>query len=82
MKQTLQKLLCLAFMAFTFITPSMAEASYIPMNTPVSIVSDPSIMPFADVIIYKTRIFNGVNQYRRWNETKKCWVDPDWIDFP
>lgn len=37
------------------------------------------IMPLADVIVVKTRVYNGKNQYRRWNETRKCWVDPDWI---
>lgn len=34
-----------------------------------------------DIIIIKTRIYNGKRQYRRWNETKSCWVDPDWIDI-
>lgn len=28
------------------------------------------IMPLADVIIYKTRVYQGRNQYRRWNETQ------------
>lgn len=36
--------------------------------------------PKADVIVRKYRINNGVTQYRRWNETRGCWVDPDWID--
>ena len=35
----------------------------------------------ADVIVEKYRMFNGVLQYRRWNETRNCWVDPDWIDI-
>lgn len=35
----------------------------------------------ADVIVKKFRVYNGVTQYRRWNETRSCWVDPDWIDF-
>ena len=33
-----------------------------------------------DVIVYKYRVWNGKLQYRRWNETKNCWVDPKWID--
>lgn len=33
-----------------------------------------------DVIVKKYRIYNGKRQYRRWNETKQCWVDPKWID--
>ena len=35
----------------------------------------------ADIIIMKTRFYNGVLQYRRWNETKGYWVDPYWIDL-
>lgn len=34
-----------------------------------------------DIIIIKTRFYNGKQQYRRWNDTKSCWVDPDWIDL-
>lgn len=34
-----------------------------------------------DTIVYKFRTHNGKRQYRRWNETKACWVDPDWIDL-
>lgn len=35
----------------------------------------------ADKIIYRYRVHNGIYQYRRWNETKACWVDPYWIDL-
>lgn len=41
-----------------------------------------SAVPCADQIVMKTRWHNGVLQYRRWNKTKGCWVDPDWIDMP
>ncbi len=34
-----------------------------------------------DVIVTIYRLNNGVVQYRRWNETRDCWVDPDWIDL-
>lgn len=34
----------------------------------------------SDEIVVKTRVYNGKRQYRRWNETKQCWVDPKWID--
>ena len=34
-----------------------------------------------DVIVYKFRTYNGKRQYRRWNDSKGCWVDPDWIDM-
>lgn len=39
------------------------------------------IMPRADEIVYKYRVYNGVRQYRRWNETKQCWVDPIWLNL-
>ncbi len=32
-----------------------------------------------DIIIRKYRIYNGKRQYRRWNDTKKCWVDSKWL---
>lgn len=35
----------------------------------------------ADVIVTKYRVYNGVLQYRRWNDTRGYWVDPDWIDL-
>ncbi len=41
---------------------------------------DRANVPRADVIVRKLRLNNGVLQYRRWNETQGCWVDPDWID--
>lgn len=41
--------------------------------------SDEGIVPYADVIVTKFRVINGVTQYRRWNETKGYWVDSDWI---
>ena len=44
--------------------------------------SDSSIsIQATDKIVIKTRIYNGKQQYRRWNETKACLVDPDWIDI-
>lgn len=44
--------------------------------------SEDDITPYADVIILKTRIHNGVAQYRHWNETRGYWVEDDWIDLP
>jgi len=37
--------------------------------------------PMADSIVKKLRMKNGKMQYRRWNETRGYWVDPDWIDI-
>ena len=41
-----------------------------------------AIMATAVLIVYKFRIYNGKQQYRRWNETRGYWVDPYWIDVP
>lgn len=38
-------------------------------------------MQRADVIVKRYRMHNDIVQYRRWNETRGCWVDPDWIDL-
>ena len=37
------------------------------------------IVPCADSIVYKYRVYNGKRQYRRWNETRGYWVDSSWI---
>lgn len=34
-----------------------------------------------DTIIKRYRNHNGKMQYRRWNDTKKRWIDPKWIDM-
>lgn len=31
-------------------------------------------------IIYKYRIYNGLLQYCRWNQSKQCWIDSRWIN--
>lgn len=38
------------------------------------------ITPRADVIKRIYRISHGVLQYRRWNQTRGYWVDPEWIN--
>lgn len=38
------------------------------------------VSPYADVIVWKYREYNGVLQKRRWNKTKQVWVDPAWIN--
>ena len=39
------------------------------------------IMPLADVVVRKTRLYQGRLQYRRWNQTWGYWGDPYWIDM-
>ena len=83
------KLLCtLSAALFTTIFLSSADASDLPykqihVSSNIAFFTSSNARPpscKADVIIYKTRIINGVRQYRRWNETKQCWVDPYWIN--
>lgn len=40
-----------------------------------------SISPYSDVIEVKYRVNNGITQYRRWNRSKGCWVDSNWINL-
>lgn len=42
--------------------------------------SETSIEPYADSIVIKYRDYRGRLQYRRWNETRRYWVDSSWID--
>lgn len=42
--------------------------------------NEKTVILYADNIVVKYRKYNGGLQYRRWNETKECWVDPYWID--
>lgn len=50
-------------------------------NFAVQVDKENTNAPRADVIVTKYRVNNGVTQCRRWNETRSCWVDPDWIDL-
>lgn len=40
-----------------------------------------TIVPIADEIVTKFRVYNGKYQYRHWNETYGYWVEPDWITY-
>lgn len=61
---------------------STAFAADIPQVPTLQSSSESAITPCADVIVYKFRLYNGKQQYRRWNETRGYWVDPYWIDMP
>lgn len=62
----------------------MAGASNvdIPAENTQNETSEVQIVPFADVIVRKYRLYNGKRQYRRWNDTRGYWVDKYWIDIP
>ena len=63
-------------------TPAYAAAETNAVDEIYFSSEDYDITPYADVIILKTRIHNGVAQYRHWNETRGYWVEDDWIDLP
>lgn len=67
----------LAMMTFSVSAMENTSASNNQVST--GTCNSVTIQPYADVIVMKTRVYNGVTQYRRWNETKKCWVDPYWF---
>jgi hypothetical protein len=41
---------------------------------------DTAAIIMADKIVVKSRVYEGRVQNRRYNETKRRWVDPEWID--
>ena len=55
-----------------------------PVNTYAAeqkfIFTKTEISPCAETIVKKYRTYNNKLQYRRWNTTKECWLDKDWID--
>lgn len=59
-----------------------AEEPVVTVTSQTSINSGEVITPKGgDVIVTKYRRIDGKIQYRRWNETRNCWVDSDWIDL-
>ena len=84
----LKSFILLAFAAMMLTGAVAVQAAEIPEQTTVPAgeivsASDAEIEPLADVIVfkYRTNPVTGKWQYRRWNETKGCWVDPEWIDL-
>jgi len=77
MKKIFTLIICIAVTLSLF---SLNAYAYETVNSSDLIAQSGEISIFAaDVIVLKTRIYNGRYQYRRWNETKKRWVDPYWI---
>ncbi len=76
-----KKFLCL--FSAVMIACTAVPFSYAAENVSNSVQAedDGSIVPYADVIVYKYRLLDGVIQYRRWNETRGYWVDPYWINM-
>lgn len=62
-------------------TPSSAMSCTLVENNMLPVRYQTAAPLVEDVIITKYRIYNNRMQYRRWNKTKKIWVDPYWIDL-
>ena len=72
--------ICMLVMNLVYLLPVSAENVCVSYQT-AEANEHPSVIPYADVIVKKYRVKNGILQYRRWNETEGCWVDPYWIDM-
>lgn len=79
-----KRLLCMlgAAVMMTAAVPTVFAAEAPQNSVCQSDSGESGIAPHADVIVLKTRKYNGKQQYRHWNQTKGCWVEPDWIDVP
>lgn len=61
------------------IVPSVSEVKAAEVSSvPEVTTEDSTVMPTADVIEVKYRIYDGKLQYRRWNATRGYWVDSTW----
>lgn len=69
-----EKIMMFVFSAMLILSPALSVRAKI-TNDFVQSIS----LQRADVIVKKYRVFNGVLQYRRWNETRGYWVDKKWI---
>lgn len=77
MKKVVSLLVAVVLTFTLFTTTAFAaneKAPILSQNT-----SDIIITPYADVIVKYYRMYDGLVQYRRWNETRGYWVDPYWI---
>lgn len=86
MKKSIKRFVISIFCLATIgtICAGAASAAEVPVQPVVSqkiaVTASEDIQPRVDVIVYKYRLHNGVLQQRRWNETRGCWVDPEWTN--
>ena len=74
-------MLILAFMISGSVLSAGAQAVGMIEEAPVAEQSSGSVVPMADKIVVKLRIYQGKKQYRHWNETRGYWIEPDWITY-
>ncbi len=73
-----RSMLCLTLMQSTFTSTVMANE--VGMQEKFMEVDNKKVER-KDIIEYRFRTYNGVDQYRRWNTTRNCWVDATWMDL-
>lgn len=76
----MKKIIVLVFCAAAILSLSGTSvlASEVSYNDAIDNQIDTTISR-ANVVEYKYRTKNRRLQYRRWNITQNCWIDPDWI---
>lgn len=73
-------IICLLLMNTVCLLPVSAYGE-VSVHESIDTLNGGSIVPYADRIETRYRTYKGVKQYRRYNLTKKCWVDPKWINL-
>lgn len=85
MKKTAKKIILCVLAALTLASStaitSFAAESAAPAAVSVNAKAGggETITPYADTIVWKYQLIDGVLYKRRWNQTKGVWVDPYWI---
>lgn len=79
--KVVKKLLTIMGLGIILYAPLAAERLPETGNVYTEETNSGGIMPYADIIETKYRLNHGKAQYRRWNSTKGCWVDPEWMDL-
>ena len=80
MKKCITLFLLLMLLSVTLTVPvSAAEDTEI--ETVATQSTNGSMQPYADVIVTKYRYYQGKRQYRNWNHTRNCLVEPDLITY-
>lgn len=76
----MKKIIMIAIFVIVGLGFSMSDEMTI-ISKAESVINSGTEILTTDRIIRKIRVYKGRKQYRRWNATKKKWVDPHWIDF-
>lgn len=75
----MKKLFIMVFTVMALLSSSVCVIRTEAANISITEDGDNGIVVYADEIEYRYRDYNGRAQYRRWNVTRKCWVDKYWI---